>query len=75
VIKIDKVQKKVFMIQFNITQNNIQTQVKNTNVSPQEAIGLLEMAKDQILTNIRKGRKEIFHASGDKPLDDGKPKS
>jgi len=54
---------KMFMIKFTLTANNIQTQVKNTNVTPQEAIGLLEMAKDQVLTNIRKGRKEIFHAT------------
>lgn len=66
--KKDNLPKKIFAVQFNIMPNNIQTQIKNQNVSPQEAIGLLEMAKDQILTNIRKGRKEVFHAHGKEPF-------
>ena len=41
---------------------NIKTQMKTENVSPQEAIGLLEMAKSEILDNLKKGRKDIFQA-------------
>ena len=42
-----------------------------TQVGPQEALGLLEMAKDQILGNLRKGRQEIFSSYG-KPGEDGR---
>jgi len=53
---------RAFAVKFNIQQNNIQTQMQTKNVSPQEAIGLLEMAKDQILDNLKKGRKEVFQS-------------
>ena len=49
------------MLKFDINQGNIQTQMKTQNITPQEAIGLLEMAKDHILDNLKKGRKDIFH--------------
>lgn len=55
-------EKKAFLLRFDLNHNNIQTQMKTQNVSPQEAIGLLEMAKDQILDNLKKGRKDIFKA-------------
>ena len=55
-------QQKVFILRVDVTSNNIQTSMKTENVSPQEAIGLLEMAKDQILDNLKKGRKDIFQA-------------
>lgn len=51
---------KSFAIRFRIEQENIQTEMHTQNVSPQEAIGLLEMAKSQILDNVAKGRKEVF---------------
>ena len=51
---------KSFAIRFSIEQENIQTEMHTQNVSPQEALGLLEMAKSQILDNIAKRRKEIF---------------
>ncbi|MDD4878012.1 MAG: hypothetical protein PHO02_03175 [Candidatus Nanoarchaeia archaeon] len=51
---------KSFAIRFKVEQENIQTEMHTQNVSPQEAIGLLEMAKNQILENIAKGRKEVF---------------
>lgn len=54
--------KKSFLLRFDINPGNIQTQMKTQNVSPQEAIGLLEMAKGQILDNLKKGRKDIFQA-------------
>ena len=50
-----KMQKKSFLLKFDLTPGNIQTQMKTQNISPQEAIGLLEMAKDQILDNLKKG--------------------
>ncbi len=54
---------KVFAIKFSLDEGNIKTQIHSKNISPQEAIGLLETAKDQILENVRKGRKEIFKSS------------
>jgi len=56
-------EKKIFAVQFNIIGNQIQTQMKMDKVSPQEAIGLLEMAKDQILEKLKTGRKDVFEAS------------
>ena len=55
-------QQKVFILRVDVTSNNIQTSMKTENVSPQEAIGFLEMAKDQILDNLKQGRKDIFQA-------------
>ena len=54
---------KSFIVKFDITNNNIKTTMKTENISPQEALGLIEMAKDQILDNLKKGRKDIFHMS------------
>ena len=53
---------KVFLLRVDITTNNIQTTMKTQSVTPQEAIGFLEMAKDQILDNLKQGRKDIFQA-------------
>ncbi|MBR9675472.1 hypothetical protein GOV05_00505 [Candidatus Woesearchaeota archaeon] len=52
-----------FSIKF-VLKKNIQTQMQIKNVSAQEAIGLLEMAKDQIMENIRKGRQNVFDIRG-----------
>ena len=53
---------KIFLVRVDVTPNNIQTTMKTQNVTPQEAIGFLEMAKDQILDNLKQGRKDIFQA-------------
>ena len=53
---------KAFLLKVDIVANNIQTTMKTQNVTPQEAIGFLEMAKDQILDNLKQGRKDIFQA-------------
>ena len=55
-------EKKVFLLRVDVMPNNIQTTMKTQNVSPQEVIGFLEMAKDQILDNLKQGRKDIFQA-------------
>lgn len=54
--------KKIFLLRVDVMPNNIQTSMKTENVTPQEAIGFLEMAKDQILDNLKHGRKDIFQA-------------
>lgn len=51
---------KVFMVKF-IVKDQIQTQISSKNVNVQEAIGLLEMAKDQLLDNMRKNTKNVFN--------------
>ena len=55
-------EQKIFLLKVEVMPNNIQTSMKTQNVSPQEAIGFLEMAKDQILDNLKQGRKDIFQA-------------
>ncbi|MBR9690450.1 hypothetical protein GOV08_02085 [Candidatus Woesearchaeota archaeon] len=58
-------QGRSFTVRFLIDQkNNIQTQINSQQVAPTEAIGLLEMAKDQMMENLRKGRKNIFDVKG-----------
>ena len=53
---------KIFVLRVDVTHDNIQTSMKTQNVTPQEVIGFLEMAKDQILDNLKQGRKDIFQA-------------
>ncbi|MBI2653884.1 hypothetical protein HYX02_03670 [Candidatus Woesearchaeota archaeon] len=55
-------EQKIFLLRVDVMPNNIQTTMKTQNVSPQEALGFLEMAKDQILDNLKQGRKDIFQA-------------
>lgn len=55
-------EQKMFLLRVDIMTNNIQTSMKTQNVTPQEAIGFLEMAKDQILDNLKQGRKDVFQA-------------
>ncbi len=56
-----KTEEKIFAVKF-IIGPQIQTQIKSQNVSPIEAIGLLDMAKDQMLANLRKGTENVFNA-------------
>jgi hypothetical protein len=51
---------KAFAVRF-IFGKGIQTQIESKNVPPVEAIGLLEMAKDQLMSNIRKGTQNVFN--------------
>jgi hypothetical protein len=51
---------KAFAVRF-IFGKGIQTQIESKNVPPVEAIGLLEMAKDQLMNNIRKGTQNVFN--------------
>ena len=55
-------QQKMFLLRVDVLPNNIQTSMKTQNVTPQEAIGFLEIAKDQILDNLKQGRKDVFQA-------------
>jgi len=55
-----KGKKRFLLLRFDVTENNIKTSMKTENVSPQETLGLLDMAKDQVLDNLKKSRKDIF---------------
>ena len=66
-----KDEQKIFLLRVDVMPNNIQTSMKTQNVTPQEAIGFLEMAKDQILDNLKQGRKDIFRLSRKMVKSDG----
>jgi len=51
------------VVKFKVLKGNIQTQIHTKNINSQEAIGLLETAKDQLMENVRKNRKEVFKSS------------
>jgi hypothetical protein len=50
---------KMFAVKF-IIGAGIQTQIQTQNVSTQEAIGLLEIAKDQLMANFRSNTKNLL---------------
>ena len=52
---------KMFILRFDVSDKNIKTSMKTENISPQECIGMLEMAKAQILDNLKKKRQDIFN--------------
>lgn len=54
--------KKVFAVKFFVGKG-IQTQFHTQNISNLEAISLLEMAKDQLMSNYRKNTKNVFKMS------------
>jgi hypothetical protein len=54
---------KEMVVKFKVVKGNIQTQIHTKNINSQEAIGLLETAKDQLMENVRKNRKEIFKST------------
>ena len=58
---------KSFSVRFAIAGDKINISMQTSNVSAQEAIGLLEMAKDQLLDTLKKNRQEIFAAEKKDP--------
>ncbi|MBS3150277.1 hypothetical protein J4425_00515 [Candidatus Woesearchaeota archaeon] len=54
---------KEMVIKFRVINGSIQTQIHTKNINSQEAIGLLETAKDQMMEGVRKNRKEVFKSS------------
>lgn len=57
--------KKAMAVRFIFEGTNIQVQIHQQNVSPQEALGLLEVAKGQILEGMAKNKKDMFSASNE----------
>ena len=59
-------EQKIFVLRVDVTSNNIQTSMKTQNVTPQEVIGYLEMAKDQ-KTYFSEMAESIRHLRLDRP--------
>lgn len=53
--EVPKMAQKGYAVKFVFHQNQIQIQMQANNVSPHEMIGLLEMAKKQIMDGMNKG--------------------
>ena len=54
---------KVFMVRFVVKNGKMATKMSSKNMTPQESLGLLEVAKQQILDGLKKNKKEIFRGS------------
>lgn len=57
---------RVFAVRFVIKDGEIKTEMHTSGVNKQEVLGLLDMAKDQVLDSLKEGRKEIFKIDGGK---------
>ena len=51
---------KVFAIKFEIRDGRIATKMTSKNVQAQEKVGLLEIAKQQVLDELRESKRDIF---------------
>lgn len=56
-------EEKTFEVKFVIKKGNIATKVETKNISPHECVGLLEIAKQQILNGLGASKKEVFRES------------
>ncbi len=56
---------KVFIIKFMVKEGKMATKMSSKNMTPQESVGLLEIAKQQILDGLKENKKEIFRGSKD----------
>ena len=56
---------KVFMIKFVVKNGKMATKMSSKNMTPQETVGLLEIAKAQILDGLKANKKELFRGSKD----------
>lgn len=54
------IMERVFAVRFVIDEGQIKTEMHNSQVSSQEALGLLDMAKSQIIDSLRGNQKEVF---------------
>ena len=51
---------KVFAVKFEIRDGRIATKMTSKNVQSQEKVGLLEIAKQQVLDELRESKRNIF---------------
>tara|TARA_Y100000310_G_C20192786_1_gene583250 strand:+ start:278 stop:466 length:189 start_codon:yes stop_codon:yes gene_type:complete len=56
---------KLFMVKFVVKEGKMATKMTSKNMSPQETVGLLEVAKQQILDGLKTQKKEVFRGSRD----------
>ncbi|MBT3323732.1 hypothetical protein HN681_01860 [archaeon] len=56
---------KLFMVKFVVKEGKMATKMTSKNLSPQETIGLLEVAKQQILDGLKTQKKEVFRGTRD----------
>ncbi len=56
---------KIFVIKFIVKDGKMATKMSSKNMAPQETVGLLEIAKQQILDGLKENKKEIFRGSKD----------
>tara|TARA_Y100000310_G_C20418029_1_gene685297 strand:- start:568 stop:762 length:195 start_codon:yes stop_codon:yes gene_type:complete len=54
---------KIFMVKFAVKDGKLATKMSSKNMSPQEIVGLLEIAKQQVLDGVKENKKEIFKGS------------
>jgi hypothetical protein len=59
------VEDKLFMVKFVVKNGKMATKMSSKNMSPQETLGLLEIAKQQILDGLKQNKKEVFRGSKD----------
>lgn len=57
------VENKVFLIKFIVKEGKMATKISSKNLSPQECIGMLEIAKQQLLDGLKTNKTEIFRGS------------
>ncbi|MDP3918693.1 MAG: hypothetical protein Q8Q35_02195 [Nanoarchaeota archaeon] len=56
-------EEKLFMVKFVVKNGKMATKMSSKNMSPQETVGLLEIAKQQILDGLKQNKKEVFRGS------------
>ncbi|HLC22436.1 MAG TPA: hypothetical protein VJJ79_01550 [Candidatus Nanoarchaeia archaeon] len=56
---------KVFVMKFYVKEGKMATKISSENMTPQEILGLIEIAKQQILDGLKENKKEIFRGSKD----------
>ena len=54
---------KIYMVKFIVKDGKLATKMSSKNMSPQEIVGLLEIAKQQVLDGVKENKKEIFKGS------------
>jgi len=53
-------EEKIFEVKFIVKDGKMATKISSKNIAPQETIGLLEIAKQQILDGLKQNKKEVF---------------
>jgi len=51
---------KIFAVKFEIRNGRIATKMSAKNIQVQEKIGLLEIAKQQVLDEVKKTKRDLF---------------